>query len=494
MRPRHEETRDSSHWHPLCRLLGVLASVFILMALALTASASVFADGSMPLLLAAGLVSAAALCLLAASITTHKGQKRATVTLLIAGLSGIAAFFFLFSPGGAAFIAFLPVLVVAVALPSLHHARTLVWVMIGAASGGALFLIADAFWVPPLQLPLGIDLAFRAVGYAALFALASALFYRHTRKTLTTLQRTRTEKQALRLLSRHLEESNRSLQATQKRLEETNHSLRASQEQLRKGNRATMRFLNSAAHELRTPMTPIFLHVDMMRRTPTTQKHPRLQTSLAVIERNMQRLKNHLDDLVDAAQLRAEQYSFRVENTPLDILFSEIRDTFEGIAKEKGVRLEAESPRIRVLADEDRIVQVLTTLVMNALEATPAGGRILITARPDNGSCTIQVADTGKGLTPEERGRIFDPFTPLGDRQAIGKSGLGLYLCRSIVEGHGGEIRCMSPGPGKGTVFRFTLPLAPKGRAATKTPPDDTKTPTTPPDQRALYPSSPGRT
>jgi histidine kinase len=116
-----------------------------------------------------------------------------------------------------------------------------------------------------------------------------------------------------------------------------------------------------------------------------------------------------------------------------------------------------------VLADEDRAVQVLTNLTGNALQYTPAGGRITISAKQINGEIQISVHDTGIGIPAEHLAHLFDRFYRVDksrSRQSGGGSGIGLTIARALIEAHGGIIWADSAGIEKGSTFAFTLPIA----------------------------------
>jgi signal transduction histidine kinase len=108
------------------------------------------------------------------------------------------------------------------------------------------------------------------------------------------------------------------------------------------------------------------------------------------------------------------------------------------------------------MADGPRMQQVIANLVQNALEATPAGGRVRVEVASDGVQARVQVVDSGVGLRPEEAERLFKPFPQLPGRRA--GFGLGLFICRGIVEAHGGRITCHSGGPGRGATFTVEVP------------------------------------
>jgi two-component system CheB/CheR fusion protein len=111
-----------------------------------------------------------------------------------------------------------------------------------------------------------------------------------------------------------------------------------------------------------------------------------------------------------------------------------------------------------VLADRDRIVQVLDNLLSNAIKYSPAGGRIDVSCAVDNGDARISVRDQGLGISGEDQARLFTPYSRCGRQARISGHGLGLFISSEIVRQHGGQIGVRSE-PGKGAEFWFTLPL-----------------------------------
>jgi two-component system, NtrC family, sensor histidine kinase KinB len=216
----------------------------------------------------------------------------------------------------------------------------------------------------------------------------------------------------------------------------------------------------TVAHEFRTPLTSLRMAVHLCTEQvagPITDKQAEL---LHAAREDCDRLQGMVDDLLDLSRIE----SGRVELFPLPTAVSQlVRSAIEehqGNAADKGLDLAYDSPlpEARVLADHERIGHVFSNLIGNALRHTPAGGQVSLSAALLDGSVRFTVADNGKGIPQEFRERVFEKFFRVPDTEPRG-TGLGLYIAREIVRGHGGDIGVDSE-PGKGSSFWFTLPLA----------------------------------
>jgi signal transduction histidine kinase len=145
----------------------------------------------------------------------------------------------------------------------------------------------------------------------------------------------------------------------------------------------------------------------------------------------------------------------------------------QALAEQRGLRLVADVAPAPVPVDGERFDQVVDNLLSNALKFTPAGGLVTVRLRGGADGATLEVADTGAGLAPEQSERLFTAFGRAhGDTQP--GLGLGLYLCKAIVAGHGGRIGAESLGPGQGSTFRVHLPAAPPAVPTVALPPRPT--------------------
>ncbi|MEA3166664.1 MAG: hypothetical protein QOJ26_1536 [Thermoplasmata archaeon] len=240
-------------------------------------------------------------------------------------------------------------------------------------------------------------------------------------------------------------------------------SREAELETLRKMNAFKTQFLNTAAHELNTPLTPLRLQLHLLKAESMGPLNERQGKAVALLDRNVTRLSGLVGEILEVARLQSGRVRLSPTVVEVDAVVDEVVESFNETARKVGVGLSFEgTPGLHVHADRNRFTQVLFNLVSNALKFTPAGGTVTVDARQPNGHIEIKVADTGLGLTPEQMARLFQPFSQVHDPMAIPASGtgLGLYICKGLVEAQGGRIEVRSAGPGRGSTFSFTLPVA----------------------------------
>lgn len=217
-------------------------------------------------------------------------------------------------------------------------------------------------------------------------------------------------------------------------------------------------FLADVAHELRSPVGAVRAAVEAL--LGGAQDDPLLRDRLLRgIEGALSRLGRVTDDLVQLARFETGQMELSFASVLLPHLVREAAARFEAEAAGRGIRLVVEPPEemSRVQGDEDRLVQVLTNLVNNAIKFTSADGTISLRAGEGPDHIWVSVADTGVGIPPEDLPLVFDRFYQCGNRPGKQGMGLGLAIVRHIVEAHGGTVEALSE-LGKGSVFTFTLP------------------------------------
>ncbi|MCA1813727.1 MAG: PAS domain-containing protein [Halobacteriales archaeon] len=222
--------------------------------------------------------------------------------------------------------------------------------------------------------------------------------------------------------------------------------------------------VSAVAHELGNAVAPVKTHLYMMKkRTPESEQGPML-----VMGRNVDRLSLLVEDLLIASRLHAGKFSVHPTAVDLNRIVEESAESFQEQAREKGVHVELSlAPELKLSADARRITQVMFNLLSNALKFTPRGGRVVVTTQRLAEHAEVSVTDTGSGLSPEGIAKLFQAFSQAHDPAVGAKgTGLGLFICRGIVEQHGGHIGCTSEGLGQGTTFTFSLPLVPAASAS----------------------------
>ena len=224
-------------------------------------------------------------------------------------------------------------------------------------------------------------------------------------------------------------------------------------------------FLGMVAHELKNPLTPVKVNVQLLRRRlGKAVDDPAMIRTLGSIDRNLSRLENRISDLQQAAHIRSGAFTLRVG--PCDLMA-----VARGVVAEQAEQADGngtppihlEGPSVlRGTWDCDRLHQALTNLVSNAVKYSPVNGEVRVEVASSDDEVTVTVSDQGIGLRSEDLDDLFLPYSRLYHASEVKGTGLGLYITRGIVEAHGGRIWAESDGPGRGSRFRFTLPREPR--------------------------------
>jgi signal transduction histidine kinase len=225
-------------------------------------------------------------------------------------------------------------------------------------------------------------------------------------------------------------------------------------------NRAKDEFLAMLGHELRNPLSPILVALELMK----LKGIGHVLREHAVIERQARHLVRLVDDLLDVARIAQGKIELRRERVELAPLVAQAVETVSSLLEERCHRLTVDVPAqgLQLDADPVRFTQVLSNLLTNAAKYTTPNGSIAVHAEADGTDCVLRVADNGMGIAPAMLARLFDIFVqePQALDRAQGGLGLGLAIVRSLVSLHGGTVSARSPGPGQGSVFEVRLPLA----------------------------------
>jgi signal transduction histidine kinase len=231
-------------------------------------------------------------------------------------------------------------------------------------------------------------------------------------------------------------------------------------------DRARRDLIAAVSHDLRTPLTSLRLLAEAVEDDVVDADTRRRYLERMSVHINS--LSALIEDLFELSRLEAGEIQWSVQRVHLDELVAETVDAMRADAEAKRVTVEARVPADVAAArgNPEKLQRVLFNLVQNAIRHTPADGSVTVTATSNGSSVEVEVADTGDGIDPEDCDRVFEPFfrgSNGGSRTGDG-TGLGLTICRAIVEAHGGRIEVAGPPPG--ARLRFSLPR--EGSAAAR--------------------------
>ncbi len=216
-------------------------------------------------------------------------------------------------------------------------------------------------------------------------------------------------------------------------------------------------FLSAAAHDLRTPLTTLLLHAELLQRETARTGGPSASSRVDRIVTEAKRLRELVTELLDG--MEAERGHMVLHRQPTDLVALAAELCADRATPSHSLRLETDGD-ISAEVDPNRVRQLLENLLDNAMKYSPDGGDVIVRVRADDGSALLSVTDSGIGIPASDLPHLFDRFhrgSNVDDRRYHGL-GLGLYICRGIVEQHGGTISATSE-PGSGTQFVVALPL-----------------------------------
>ncbi len=218
--------------------------------------------------------------------------------------------------------------------------------------------------------------------------------------------------------------------------------------------------LRVVSQDLRTPLA-------LIRTAAATISHQArrageqeegLTRAAEAIQRAARRMSRLLQDLAEAEQIDTGRLELRLVRQPIAPIVEQAVEAYRPVAAEQGLRLrvEAAAPALTAPCDRERLLQVLGHLLDNACRATPVGGLVSVEVRRQRSRLIVEVADTGRGIAPEDLPHVFDRGWT---REAEDSLGLGLFVARALVEGHGGALSVQSE-PGRGSRFSVSLPAS----------------------------------
>jgi signal transduction histidine kinase len=237
-------------------------------------------------------------------------------------------------------------------------------------------------------------------------------------------------------------------------------------EAARRVERMKDEFLATVSHELRTPLTSLLGALGLMVSGAAGALPTAMQPLADAAQRNGQRLGQLIDDVLDLTKLEGDRLSLRPVSVRLDRLLREAIDANQGYAQRGQVRLtlqlDPELDEVEFRLDPHRFLQVMANLLSNAIKHSPPSASVAVELRRCGAQAQVRVRDSGPGIDPAFRARLFEKFSQADptDRRLVGGTGLGLYISRLLVERMGGDIVAEAPpAGGRGALFVVSLPL-----------------------------------
>jgi signal transduction histidine kinase len=269
----------------------------------------------------------------------------------------------------------------------------------------------------------------------------------------------------IRILADTLNQMAARLRENIEKLEDSNKRLAGLNDELKELDRMKSDLLANVSHELRTPLTAIKGYTDYILEGKLGPIGDKQEKGLTVIQRNLERLSRSINALLDFSTMDVGRLSLNLQPFAVALLVEQIHQTLRSELERKQLRFESEIPPglPQVIADRDKLAQVLENLVINAIKFTPSGGLIRIAAARDEkhgrSAVELSVSDSGIGIPEDQIGKIFNRFHQVdgSTTRRFGGVGLGLAIVRSILDAHGAQIRVDSRA-GHGSSFRFWLP------------------------------------
>jgi two-component system, OmpR family, aerobic respiration control sensor histidine kinase ArcB len=244
----------------------------------------------------------------------------------------------------------------------------------------------------------------------------------------------------------------------EQKLEEAYEKERRLRQELQIEVQRRVEFTRALVHELKTPLTPIMSSSDLL--VSGLKEEPWLSVAQN-IQRGAINLNKRIGELLDLARGEIGMLKLNPKRVDFLKLLQHVASEMSVLASSNGQKLKVELPDSLPLpwADEDRLRQITQNLLVNATKFTPEGGTITLRAKEQNGSLVVEVQDTGYGISEEEQRRLFRPYhRQVGEREHLSGLGLGLALCKNLVQLHGGRIWVKSE-EGKGATFSFSIPI-----------------------------------
>lgn len=242
--------------------------------------------------------------------------------------------------------------------------------------------------------------------------------------------------------------------------------LAVAMERAQEADRIKSAFLASMSHELRTPLNSIIGFTGIILQGLVGPLNDEQAKQMGMVQHSARHLLSLINDVLDISKIEAGQLKVESERFDMAQLVAEVRDVLQPSVDKKGLVLDCRlDPRVgQLVSDRRRVEQILINLLNNALKFTDQGG-VFLDCRIENGLVVTSVRDTGIGIKPEDQAKLFQPFRQIdtGLARRYEGTGLGLNICKKLVDLLGGTIGVESEGDGRGSTFTFTLPLEKRG-------------------------------
>jgi PAS domain S-box-containing protein len=284
--------------------------------------------------------------------------------------------------------------------------------------------------------------------------------------TLTALRDSTGQLLGYAKLTRDLTETKRveAIEAVTQQREEMLDAERSARIAAQRATRVKDEFLATLSHELRSPLSAILGWTQVLLRADTPRGPEEQRRAVEVIDRNARAQVQLIDDLLDLSRIMTGKLRLDLNQVSFSNVVEAAVDSVRPGAEAKGLRLKAilSSSKDIVSADSTRLQQVVWNLLTNAIKFTPKGGQVQVVLQRVNSHVELIVSDTGIGIPANYLPHVFDRFSQLDSSttRAFGGLGLGLAICKQLVELHGGVIRAASQGEGRGATFSVQLPLS----------------------------------
>lgn len=246
------------------------------------------------------------------------------------------------------------------------------------------------------------------------------------------------------------------IQELEEQVQHRTAELQESNTRLKELDKMKDRFVSTAAHELRTPLTSIMGYLDIIQQKPLDEETARY---LKTVTKNTHRLAVISNDLLDQQRLQSGKIKLNKQTENIQEIIQEAIQEINPLAKQRNITIQTQNQnQTKIPADRIRLTQVIINLLNNAIKFSPENTTIQINITETEPNIQISIKDNGIGLTPEDREKLFQPFPDIPKNNNYPTTGLGLSICKGIIDLHNGEITAESEGPQKGTTFTVRIP------------------------------------